>query len=131
VPVELLQPFFGIMLCYVMVPLLPPVNCVEDSWGWWLHATSAQLAARLTSEYSMRCSPSRFFNPRFYRRWVHCFRHYNAYYYAYCEVTLLGRAEVILVVLLLLLLLLLLFIFILIILIIIIISHNTYYNAYY
>jgi hypothetical protein len=29
------------MLCYVMVPLLPPVNCVEDSWGWWLHATSA------------------------------------------------------------------------------------------
>jgi hypothetical protein len=24
-----------------MVPLLPPVNCVEDSWGWWLHATSA------------------------------------------------------------------------------------------
>jgi hypothetical protein len=29
------------MLCYVMVPLLPPVNCVEDSWGWWLHPTSA------------------------------------------------------------------------------------------
>jgi hypothetical protein len=30
------------MLCYVvMVPLLLPVNCVEDSWGWWLHATSA------------------------------------------------------------------------------------------
>jgi hypothetical protein len=24
-----------------MVPLLPPVNCVGDSWGWWLHATSA------------------------------------------------------------------------------------------
>jgi hypothetical protein len=22
-----------VMLCYVMVPLLPPVNCVEDSWG--------------------------------------------------------------------------------------------------
>jgi hypothetical protein len=34
-----------------MVPLLPPINCVEDSWGWLLHATSAQLAARLTSEY--------------------------------------------------------------------------------
>jgi hypothetical protein len=31
-----------VMLCYVMVPLLPPVNCVEDSWGWRLHATSAQ-----------------------------------------------------------------------------------------
>jgi hypothetical protein len=24
-----------------MVPLLPPINCVEDSWGWRLHATSA------------------------------------------------------------------------------------------
>jgi hypothetical protein len=30
-----------VMLCYVMVPLLPPVNCVGDSWGRWLHATSA------------------------------------------------------------------------------------------
>jgi hypothetical protein len=30
-----------VMLCYIMVPLLPPVNYVEDSWGWWLHATSA------------------------------------------------------------------------------------------
>jgi hypothetical protein len=40
------------MLCYVMVPLLPPVNCVEHSWGWRLHATSAQLAARLTSDHS-------------------------------------------------------------------------------
>jgi NADH:ubiquinone oxidoreductase subunit 6 (subunit J) len=36
-----------IMLRYVMVPLLPSVNCVEDSWGWRLHATSAQWAARL------------------------------------------------------------------------------------
>jgi hypothetical protein len=35
-----LQTFY-VMLCYVMVPLLPPVNCVEDRWGWWLHATSA------------------------------------------------------------------------------------------
>jgi hypothetical protein len=53
------------ILCFViMVPLLPPINnCVynlfrsrpvissvhndvEDSWGWRLHATSAQLAAR-------------------------------------------------------------------------------------
>jgi hypothetical protein len=47
-----------VMLCYVMVPLLQPINCVEDSWGWRRHATSAQLAARLTSEYSMRSSPS-------------------------------------------------------------------------
>jgi hypothetical protein len=31
-----------VRLCYVMVPLLPPVNCVGDSWGWRLHATSAQ-----------------------------------------------------------------------------------------
>jgi hypothetical protein len=30
-----------VMLCYVMVPLLPPINCVEDSWRWQLHATSA------------------------------------------------------------------------------------------
>jgi hypothetical protein len=30
-----------LMLCYVMVPLLPPVDCVEDSWGWGTHATSA------------------------------------------------------------------------------------------
>jgi hypothetical protein len=27
-----------LLVCYVMVPLLPPVNCVEDSWGWRLHA---------------------------------------------------------------------------------------------
>jgi hypothetical protein len=27
------------MLCYVvMVPLLPPVNCVGDSWGWGLQS---------------------------------------------------------------------------------------------
>jgi hypothetical protein len=37
-----------VMLCYVMVPILPPVNCVEDSWGWRLHARSAQWVARLT-----------------------------------------------------------------------------------
>jgi hypothetical protein len=45
------NPIFIVMLCYVMVPLLPPINCVEDSWGWRLYAASAQLAARLTSEY--------------------------------------------------------------------------------
>jgi hypothetical protein len=45
-----------VLLCNVMVPLLPPVNCVEDSWGWRLHATSAQLAARFTSECSMHLS---------------------------------------------------------------------------
>jgi hypothetical protein len=34
-------------LCYVMVPLLlPPVNCVEDSWGWWLHATLSTSGCR-------------------------------------------------------------------------------------
>jgi hypothetical protein len=35
------KPLCYVRLGYVMVPLLPPVNCVEDSWGWWLHATSA------------------------------------------------------------------------------------------
>jgi hypothetical protein len=58
-----------VVLCYyVMVPLLPPVNCVGDSWGWRLHATSAQWAARLTSEHSRRSSPSRFCNPRFFSK---------------------------------------------------------------
>jgi hypothetical protein len=63
------------MLCN-MVPLLPPVNCVEDSWGWRLHATSAQSVngRRDSRVNSMHSSPSRFFNPRVVRRWVHCVR---------------------------------------------------------
>jgi hypothetical protein len=31
-----------VMLCYVMVPLLSPINYVEDSWGWRLQGTHAK-----------------------------------------------------------------------------------------
>jgi hypothetical protein len=54
-----------VMLCYVMMPLLPPVNCVEDSWGWWLHATSASGRRAPATEHIWMAKST------LVRRWVH------------------------------------------------------------
>jgi hypothetical protein len=61
------------MLSNVMVPLLPPVNCVEDSWGWWLHATSASGRRAPATEHIWMPKST------LVRRWVHQVRSYTRY----------------------------------------------------
>jgi hypothetical protein len=48
--------------CYTIV--LTPVNCVEDNWGWWLHATSASGRRALATEHIWMPKSS------LVRRWV-------------------------------------------------------------
>jgi hypothetical protein len=71
-----MPPSRGILLCYVMVPLLPPVNCAEDSagdCGFMRHLLSGRRDSRVSIVCAARQAD---FSSRAYfcRRWDHCVR---------------------------------------------------------